>query len=833
MKFCFRITCLFFISFFISTISHSQDNPFKDNWRLNPKKIHIGTDQSVRQRTPYVTIKDWRKAIDSTWGFGLPTSQKLQIFDTFWNNADQQYGGFPNLTVNWDSMKTLYRPEIESGVSKGRFSAIMARLMYALQEVHTYVIDQSVDSSFYIPNVGWWTVQGVPTFAPGTGYGFSTIGAAVSPMPDSTGIIYRVQEGNPLKLKPGDRILGYNGKGWGSILRMFDSVQMPYSTGMMGSHIESKTYMFQNSIGVSWYLFDTMDVERYPSGLVEHLPTQPLADAGVGWDSMFCSDQIPVPGIRMPDILNGENCTWGIVQGTTIGYIYACDWSTVSTKFSQAVSELKNKTTGLILDFRFNTGGSSSQANGGFAQLFNENINLNYEVVVRSSTTNHFLFTHAPIGGFTPGIEVYQHPIAVLLGPACMSAGDYNAFRMRFHPMARSFGKRTNTGYVNGTYSQGTLVTSPWKYRFPKGGVYSKYNNEGFLIHKGFPVDEDVWFTQEGAAKQEDDVVKRALQWINTVPYAYSLQFNKLSFNPNGDSVTCTVIVNNNLSHSLVVSLLSSDLNGSLNDSVQFFNDGLHDDALANDSIWGTTIKTSPLINIYKFSLRTDDMTNGTFRKITDVRYLTSTGPVGIEMFRIASTDTIPSPGDLIMYNLTLKNIGSVAAVPNVTAKVKSGDSSIFTGDRILNYADLAPGASLNRVLPIQFTEKTPVSNPVRLTIEISSNYLPLWKYDIPIKITGVNAHELNYPTTFILQQNYPNPFNPSTTIRYALPSSAKVKLTIHDVLGREVTTLVNEEQSAGWKEVQWNASNFASGMYLVRMQTGSFVETKKILLMK
>ncbi|MFA5831856.1 MAG: T9SS type A sorting domain-containing protein [Bacteroidota bacterium] len=85
----------------------------------------------------------------------------------------------------------------------------------------------------------------------------------------------------------------------------------------------------------------------------------------------------------------------------------------------------------------------------------------------------------------------------------------------------------------------------------------------------------------------------------------------------------------------------------------------------------------------------------------------------------------------------------------------------------------------------------------------------------------------------FTLSQNYPNPFNPSTTIRYSLPSSAYVKLTIHDILGREIATLVNEEQSAGWKEAKWNATGFASGMYLVRMRTNNFVETKKILLMK
>ncbi|MFA6455414.1 MAG: T9SS type A sorting domain-containing protein [Bacteroidota bacterium] len=97
----------------------------------------------------------------------------------------------------------------------------------------------------------------------------------------------------------------------------------------------------------------------------------------------------------------------------------------------------------------------------------------------------------------------------------------------------------------------------------------------------------------------------------------------------------------------------------------------------------------------------------------------------------------------------------------------------------------------------------------------------------------SVELSSSKLPEKYSLSQNYPNPFNPSTTIRYSLQSSATVKLAVYDLLGREIATLVNEEQSVGWKEVQWNASNFASGMYLVRMSTNNFVGAKKILLMK
>jgi len=88
-------------------------------------------------------------------------------------------------------------------------------------------------------------------------------------------------------------------------------------------------------------------------------------------------------------------------------------------------------------------------------------------------------------------------------------------------------------------------------------------------------------------------------------------------------------------------------------------------------------------------------------------------------------------------------------------------------------------------------------------------------------------------PTSFELSQNYPNQFNPTTTIRYSLPTSANVKLVVYDLLGREIATLVNEEQSAGWKEVQWNAKNMSNGIYFYKLTAGAFVETKKMLVVK
>ena len=99
--------------------------------------------------------------------------------------------------------------------------------------------------------------------------------------------------------------------------------------------------------------------------------------------------------------------------------------------------------------------------------------------------------------------------------------------------------------------------------------------------------------------------------------------------------------------------------------------------------------------------------------------------------------------------------------------------------------------------------------------------------------ITDVEQTDGKLPANYSLEQNYPNPFNPSTKINYSIPTSEFVTLKVYDVLGNEVSTLVNEVKSAGSYEVELNASGLSSGIYFYMLQTNSFVETKKMILLK
>src|SRR5690606_38251441 len=95
------------------------------------------------------------------------------------------------------------------------------------------------------------------------------------------------------------------------------------------------------------------------------------------------------------------------------------------------------------------------------------------------------------------------------------------------------------------------------------------------------------------------------------------------------------------------------------------------------------------------------------------------------------------------------------------------------------------------------------------------------------------NSKEIFIPSEYSLFQNFPNPFNPVTRIRYDIPKAENVELKIYDILGREVANLVNETKPAGRYEVEFNASDLASGIYIYRIETPDFTKSQKIILVR
>ncbi len=124
--------------------------------------------------------------------------------------------------------------------------------------------------------------------------------------------------------------------------------------------------------------------------------------------------------------------------------------------------------------------------------------------------------------------------------------------------------------------------------------------------------------------------------------------------------------------------------------------------------------------------------------------------------------------------------------------------------------------------------------NSTGKTVHIAAN--DGGKYKVTFELnsaSGIASGTLPTPKSFQLMQNYPNPFNPSTIIRYELPAYSTVTLKLYDVLGKEVSTLVNGERSAGHYEVRFNAADLRSGVYFYTLRAGNFMQTKKMLLVK
>jgi len=682
------------------------------------------------------TIEEWQTIINTTWGEGLPTRTKVQYFNIAWNTIDDHYPCFQKLDIDWDALKQLYHPEVAAGVSRGRFAVIMTYLGWALNETHTYIVDT---------HVAWGTPlkPGVPLFVAASPGRATHFGAALSPLPDSSLLVIKSLPDHPLGLVPGDIVLGYDGVPWKKLYKEILNAQLPLSpSGHPVSTSAAKIHNIMINAGMNWHLFDTLDVVKYTNGETIHYSTD-LLEGQTGF--IWANEQLPVPGVPWVDANMGKNVkftadlgdfiSWGIIDGTQIGYIYLLsEWTNsqpdLSSKFRSAIDSMMNyyATNGLIIDLRLNIGGNISMPTSGLSLLFNSYIETVGQVKRCSNSDDHFSL--CSYGHWSPeefAIKgepntFYDKPIAVLTGPGALSMGDFLSLQMKFHPMARLFGKPTAGAFSRFDTRVDHLPSNNWWFAYTLGNSFLLSDPGNYLTHTGLPIDEEVWLTQEDVAKGEDTVVKRAMEWIQNLAYAHDVSVDKQYVEPEADSIRINAIVENPNQNELSLKAYINIRDGIKEDSLTLFDDGSHGDSLANDNIWGNIYLPNDEKN-YTVSVITKNLTENTSRLLPNVAWFT-----------------------------TISDISDAT-------------------DEIL--------------------------------------------------------------TNFTLSQNYPNPFNPKTVIRYTLPLTSHIDLSIYNILGQKVITLVHEKQVAGSYNVQWDGSGYTSGLYLYRLSAGDFFETKKLVLLK
>jgi Peptidase family S41/Tricorn protease C1 domain len=476
-------------------------------------------------------LTEWHAAIDATWGPGLPTERKLKIFDAFWTTIDERFAAFQGLDVDWAALRDRYRPEIAAGVSRGRFAGIMSHLTVALREFHTQAFDAGVASTPRRPGVPILVLRG-PAIN-------NTFGACATAQDDGSAMIYSVAPGHPLGIEPGDRILGYDGRPWRDLARELLAAELPIN-GSWGSSPTSFEHSLEQSAPLNWHLFDTIDIWKHTTDTVEHPPTAPL-NTTPPLRSPFCTEGVAVPGVPKPAapfVAGGEPVTWGIVDGTRIGYFYVTAWQgDAGTRFTQAIQDLtqERETDGLIIDFRFNGGGNMFLSDAGLGMLFDrpvatigfaERANPSDHHKMRLDTDSAGEFCGLHWEGSTPDLYVidmcdrshdpraYDRPIAVLTGPGAGSSGDQVALRMTFHPRARIFGKTTNTAF--NAPCPLDVGDAGWSIRYACADAYRVDDPHDYLTHDDLRVDEPVWLRPDDVAEGKDTVVDAAVHWINS-----------------------------------------------------------------------------------------------------------------------------------------------------------------------------------------------------------------------------------------------------------------------------------------------------------------------------
>ena len=181
---------------------------------------------------------------------------------------------------------------------------------------------------------------------------------------------------------------------------------------------------------------------------------------------------------------------------------------------------------------------------------------------------------------------------------------------------------------------------------------------------------------------------------------------------------------------------------------------------------------------------------------------------------------------------LNISNISGIEAAENLYITLIRKSSSINFRHEEEKIDLINPKGKKSIIFKFDIKRETEVNKKDTVTFLISGRKGLNIRKEFVLKYTA--------PGEYALLQNYPNPFNPTTTIKYDLPFDSKVSLKIYDILGNEVRILVDQNQTAGYKEIKFNGSSLASGVYIYRMiannsanKQANFVSIKKMLMIK
>jgi hypothetical protein len=249
-------------------------------------------------------------------------------------------------------------------------------------------------------------------------------------------------------------------------------------------------------------------------------------------------------------------------------------------------------------------------------------------------------------------------------------------------------------------------------------------------------------------------------------------------------------------------------------------------------TIDGPWILLGPGNGTTQFDLSSSGFAQAQFIKILDDGDGTAiTANAGFDLDAIMANDIVPV--ELVSFSAEIVNEEVVLKWQTATETNNSGfeiersqKSDVKGQNDWIKISFVEGGGTTTEITNYIFNDR--LSEPGRYSYRLKQI-----DFDGSFEYSAIVEVEALVTFSFELSQNYPNPFNPVTIIKYQIPELNFVTLKIYDVLGSEVTTLVNEEKPVGSYELEFNATDLPSGVYLYKLQAGSFVETKKMILIK
>jgi hypothetical protein len=303
---------------------------------------------------------------------------------------------------------------------------------------------------------------------------------------------------------------------------------------------------------------------------------------------------------------------------------------------------------------------------------------------------------------------------------------------------------------------------------------------------------------------------------------------NRSYIDPVNDSLHIGMRILNPHHQNINVSTRMTNLQGTLWDEQQLFDDGSHGDSSAADNYYA--IFLPPVIGEDAFRFQHTISYEGTQQTLNyrEDHQITSIGPIICQNYQISASGT-----NRLSLQLTLRNQGQTAPAEAISAEIVPRDNWVT---RVVNndqsFGSIAAGDMVTQQTPFYIDiDSTSYPGYLTMNVIIKSNGYPYWQQDNIL--VGIEAGQQNMPRQFVVYQNYPNPFNPSTNIEFSIPEAGYVTLKIYNILGEEISTLLSASLLSGSYKYIWDANNLASGIYLYRLEAGNYATTKKMILIR